>query len=313
MPTPYTRSLRRQSRRNRRQLLWSILALLIGYAIVWFNNHHQATPAGQSVRDSIASADTTQFLAERSVGDPTIHVALGVPTDATPDNDVLLRRTQYVLSYNPTTRCANWVAWNQSAWWYGSAPRYRGQFLPDPLLPPEFQPVLHRDYVGSGFDRGHLVRSEERTRSASDNRTTFYTTNILPQYHALNAGPWLRLEEYVEHLCKQNSRELFIIAGPIYHDTSRTTIGRGVRVPAECFKIIVVLPKGRAKESVTSNTPVIAVRMPNLPDITGSWEQFATTVSDIERATGYRFFTALPDYVARALKEQRLQTGVLSF
>jgi endonuclease G len=156
-----------------------------------------------------------------------------------------------------------------------------------------------------------MVRSEERTRTDEDNRTTFYTTNILPQYHALNAGPWLRLEEYVEQLCKQYNRELFIVAGPIYHDTCRTVIGRGVRVPAECFKIIVVLPKGRANESVTATTPVIAVRMPNRPDISGSWEQYVTTVSDIERATSYRFFTALPDDIARALKQQR--TGIISF
>ncbi len=310
MPTPYSRILRGRLPRNPRQIIWSIVALLAAYAIVWYQQHSTPSHLSQSLRDSLLH-DTTRYVAERFPGSPAIHVLLGMPKDASPDDDIVIERAQYVLSYNPTTRCPNWVAWNQSAWWYGPAPRYRGPFLPDPLLPSRFPPVLHRDYTGSGFDRGHMVRSEERTRNAEDNRTTFYTTNILPQHHALNAGPWLRLEEYVERLCKEYDRELYIIAGPIYHDTSRTTIGAGVRVPAECFKIIVVLPKGRTHESVTSTTPVIAVRMPNRPEISGEWDQYITTVSDIERATGYRFFDVLPAAVARALKQQR--TGILAF
>ncbi|MCX8050492.1 MAG: DNA/RNA non-specific endonuclease [Chlorobi bacterium] len=289
--------------RNPRQIVWSLLVLLATYAVIWWQQQHNGTPIAQSLRDTLTE-DTSAFVAERNIGNDNIHLELGMPTDATPNDDVIIRRWQYVLSYNPTTRCPNWVAWNLSAWWYGSARRHRGQFMPDPLLPPQYPAVLHRDYVGSNYDRGHMVRSEERTRSEEDNRATFYTTNILPQTHALNAGPWLRLEEYVERLCKNDRQELYIVAGPIYHDTSRTVIGRGVRVPAECFKIIVVLPKGAGKRSVTTATEVIAVRMPNRPDVSGSWEQYVTSVSDIEQATGYRFFTALPDSVARILKSK---------
>lgn len=297
----------RASRRNvstarTRQILWSALLLLLAYVVFWL--HQRSSHHEQSVLPP-PSGDASRFIAERFYGDPRIHVMMGIPQDATPNDDVLIERAQYVLSYNPTTRCANWVAWNLSAWWYGTVKRHRGQFLPDPLLPPQYPPVLHRDYVGSGFDRGHLVRSEERTRTEEDNLTTFYTTNIVPQYHELNAGPWLRLEEYVEQLCKTRRCELYIVAGPIYHDTSRATIGRGIRVPAECFKIILVLPKGAGREAVTTATPVIAVRMPNARWVNGSWEQFATTIADIERATGYRFLTALPDSVARVLKTRR--------
>lgn len=301
----------RRTPRNRRQIMWSLLILLAAYALLWFEQHDLQHQSGRA--PNTVPHDTGHYLGERFNGSPSLHVLLGVPRDASGDDDVIIERSQYVLSYNPTTRCANWVAWNQSAWWYGTAPRHRGPFLPDPLLPPQYPPVLHREYTASGFDRGHLVRSEERTRTPEDNLTTFYTTNILPQYHALNAGPWLQLEEYVERLSKEGGRELFIIAGPIYHDTSQTTIGRGVRVPAECFKIIVILPKGHSTDAVTTQTPTIAVRMPNRPDISGSWEQFATTVSDIERATGYRFFTALADSIARTLKSRRTVVPPVAF
>ncbi|MCS7302220.1 MAG: DNA/RNA non-specific endonuclease [Candidatus Kapabacteria bacterium] len=303
MPTPYTRGLRRTRHRNRRQFLWSLLVLAIGLGILWWQQ--QSSLHHPELLSPSSAIDTSAYIAERFPGSPAIHVMFGVPRDANSDDDILIQRPQYVLSYNPSTRCANWVCWNLSAWWYGSAPRHRGPFLPDPLLPPSIVPVYHRDYTNSGYDRGHLVRSEERTRSIEDNITTFYTTNIIPQHRALNAGPWLRFEEYIEQLCKRSERELYIIAGPIYHDTARTTIGSGIRVPSECFKIVVLLPKGRGKESVTSTTEVIAVRMPNRANVSGTWEQFVCSVADIEKATGYRFFTAIPDSIAQAWRYRR--------
>lgn len=303
MPT-YSRDRKRRMR-NPRQLIWSFVILALAFAALWWQENNRIVPQRTTV------LDTTTFIAERFPGRASIHVLLGIPTDNSPNDDVLIQRWQYVLSYNPSTQCANWVSWNQSAWWYGKAPRHRGQFMPDPLLPRLYPPVLHRDYTNSGFDRGHLVRSEERTRTVEDNLTTFYTTNIIPQYHQLNAGPWLELEDYVEQLCKQQQRELFIIAGPIFHANDYRTIGRGVRVPSECFKIIVLLPKGHGPESVTLTTPVIAVRMPNVPTVTGPWQRYITTVADIEHATGYQFFTALPDSITRSLKLKR--GGALSF
>ena len=71
---------------------------------------------------------------------------------------------------------------------------------PDDMLPAGWYRVQDHDYAGSGYDRGHMVRSEERTRSPEDNKTTFYLTNVLPQTHELNAGPWLRLEDYCQDL-----------------------------------------------------------------------------------------------------------------
>ena len=43
-------------------------------------------------------------------------------------------------------------------------------------------------------------KRKERTRSPEDNRATFLLTNILPQTHDLNGGPWLRLEEHCREL-----------------------------------------------------------------------------------------------------------------
>jgi endonuclease G, mitochondrial len=228
------------------------------------------------------------------------HILLGIPVDDSDADDVPVRRPQYVLSYNPILNAANWVSWECSAAWYGDVPRRRGAFLTDPLLPAGLRRVRDRDYSGSGFDRGHMVRSEERTRTAEDNRSTFYLTNVLPQHPALNRVTWLALEYWCERQCKDHDRMLCVIAGGVFHGPLRriggTHTGDGVAVPDSCFKIIVVLNPGEGPGDVDATTPVIAVMMPNDATAAGeSWTHYLTTVDLIEDSTGYDFLSAVSE------------------
>jgi len=238
--------------------------------------------------------------------DPSPHLALGIPADDDAANDYLLRRPQYVLSYNKDQNIANWVSWELNAGWYGDTPRYKGKFMEDPELPAGFYRVKHDDYTGSGYDRGHMVRSEERTRNAEDNKSTFYTTNILPQYHDLNAGPWLRLEDHCEDLSKRDRKQLYVIAGGIKPKRGVKTIGHGVVVPNEFFKVIVILEAGQGPSDVNESTPVIAVIMPNVEGLMGEgWETYRTTVDEIEKKTGYELLSALPESVQNVIEAKK--------
>jgi hypothetical protein len=55
------------------------------------------------------------------------HMLLGNPSNATPDvaneNNYLMTKPQYSLSYNRSRATANWVSWRLDASWIGSAPR----------------------------------------------------------------------------------------------------------------------------------------------------------------------------------------------
>lgn len=278
---------------NKRRIISIAIALAFAIGIWWFKNHSNSRDVA-SDSAVVTQGANGKAIAEVNPGNPDVHIAMGLPTDNTPADDYILKRAQYILSYNNNKHNPNWVSWNLSDYWYGDAERHKGQFMPDPDLPKELYRVVHRDYTNSGFDRGHMCRSEERTRNDEDNTTTFYTTNLLPQYHELNAGPWLRLEDMCQTLCKRYKKELYVIAGPIY-SKDMGTIGNGVAVPSECFKIIVVLEKGQSVKDVTENTRIIAVRMPNSRDIEQSqWRNYETTVRDIEKATGYNFLSNLP-------------------
>jgi endonuclease G len=241
-------------------------------------------------------------------GTPSIHLALGTPTDADPSDDHLMVRPQYALSYNPRRLGPNWVSWELNAGYYGGQRRHKGHFLTDESLPAGWYRVHHDDYANTEFDRGHMVRSEERTRSREDNEATFLLTNILPQRHDLNGGPWLRLEEYCQQLAQHGHKEMFLTAGPIFGPTV-PTIGHGVAVPEAFYKIVVVLEAGQGPGDVAEQTRVIAVLMPNAVGILEQpWGRYRTSVAEIERRSGYHFLGRVPEGV-RTVLEGRVDSG----
>lgn len=218
----------------------------------------------------------------------SIHLELGIPRDNDTTDDYIIIRPQYALSYNKNKNIANWVAWELNALWFGDVPRYSGNFITDTTLPIGFYRVKHSDYTNSGYDRGHLVMSEERTATEEDNKATFILSNILPQRPDLNRGVWLDLENYCNDLCLDSNKELFIYAGGIFH--TNNTIGAGVAVPDSCFKIIVILDRGQKLKDVNVNTQVIAVVMPNIDGVMNdTWDKYNTTIRRIENSTGYDF------------------------
>lgn len=234
----------------------------------------------------------------------SIHIALGEPKDSDPINDYVVLRPQYVFSYDHFTNTTNWVAWNLNATWYGDVDRYDGNFISDTSLPKDWTIIKHSDYTNSGFDRGHMVRSEERTKTIEDNKSTFYMTNILPQTPDLNRGVWYDFELFCEDLCKNQKKELFVVAGGVYH--SNTTINGKIKVPDSCFKIVVVLESGQSLKDVNKNTTVYAVMMPNIAGVRkDTWDKYKTTVDAIESSTGYDFLNAISTEIQATIESKK--------
>lgn len=231
------------------------------------------------------------------------HVSLGVPFDADSTDDYLIVRNQYVLSYNKVLNIPNWVSWELNSDWFGDVDRYSGNFITDTTLPIGFYRVKHSDYTNSGYDRGHLVRSEERTNTIEDNKSTFILTNIIPQTPDLNRGVWLNLEYYCEDLCKKDNKLLYVIAGGI--NRTKNTIGNQIVVPDSCFKIVVVLEKGQSLLDVNESTQIISVVMPNIEGVrSDKWEKYRTSVRAIENSTGYNFLDKLPINIQNIIEQR---------
>jgi endonuclease G len=211
-----------------------------------------------------------------------------------------------VVSYNSSRKVPNWVSWELNTSYLGSTPR-QDDFRPDDTLPPTLPQAQLADYVGSGYDRGHMCPSADRTLTVAANSQTFYLSNMVPQAANNNQGPWNDLENECRNLARAG-KELFIISGGTF-SASSNQVGSGVVVPDDTFKVIVVLDAvGQGPADVAANTRVIAVLMPNenseIP-MTADWHTFRVSVDMIEALTGYDFLSDV-DPAVQAIVESRV-------
>jgi endonuclease G len=238
----------------------------------------------------------------------SIHSALGNPSNAVANKEMsdnfLLEKPQFVLSYNKAKGGANWVSWHVEAADLGG--EERGQFAPDLSLPKDWR-ILPRDYLNSGYDRGHLCPSGDRTASRIANDATFAMSNMLPQEGDVNRFGWAKLEGYTRDLVKRGN-EAYVITGGY---GSKETIANGrVNVPTNFWKVIVILPSGKNDlKRINTKTRVIAVDMPNDEGLSQKpWRDYITTVDEIETATGYDLLSKLPEAIQAAV-EAKKDTG----
>lgn len=246
-------------------------------------------------------------------GNPgTVHLTLGNPSAAVTNvsypANYLMIKPQYAMSYHRDYGKPNWVAWHLDPTWLGSAPR-QDNFRADASLPSGWYRVGATSYSGSGFDRGHMCPSADRTANVTDNGATFFMTNMIPQAPDNNQGPWAKLEDYERTLVNAGN-ELYIYSGSYgvggtgSSGAASTINGGKVTVPNRVWKIIVVLPQGTNDLArVSTSTRVIAVNLPNTQGIRSvSWGTYRVSVDAIESATGYNFLSEVSTSIQNVIE-----------
>ena len=149
----------------------------------------------------------------------------------------------------------------------------KDNFKPDPKL---FQYTdLSKDYVGSGFDRGHMMPAADnlcQTQQVQDE--CFYFSNMAAQYHSLNAGDWKSLETFVREEAKK-SDSIRVWCGNIGEIKK---IG-SVSVPKYCWKVIYIKKENIWKSFLFENNT-------SKPD---GFQNNEVEISEIEKMTGLKF------------------------
>jgi endonuclease G len=229
--------------------------------------------------------------------------ALGYPTDSTTDplnrTDYLLERSQYTLSYNDDTRQANWVSWSYTT--TDSGAQARTDAWSEELDLPAGYLRIGIAAFGTGWDRGHMTPSADRTLSLIDNQLTFRMSNIIPQASNNNRGPWAQFEDYSRSMASDGS-EVLIISGP--SEFEGEFLPNGMAVPVSIWKIAVKVDAGpgSAASRLDFDSRVIALITPNVNVGLGTWQSYITSVEEIEAITGYDFFSEADPSVAIYLK-----------
>ncbi|WP_212003931.1 DNA/RNA non-specific endonuclease [Chitinophaga sp. HK235] len=252
---------------------------------------------------AVAVGDTTSTDPGQPTGSDDDNMLMGNPSNAlanvTAENNYLMVKTYYTLSYNRSRATPNWVSWHIQSSDLGSVSR-TNDFRADITLPAGWYQVQNTSYSGSGFDRGHNCPSADRTSSTTANSATFLMSNMMPQAPNNNQQTWANLENYTRSLVTAGN-EVYVICGSYGQGGTGSlggvtyTIDNGnVTVPSNIWKVVVVLPNGNNDLSrVNGSTRVIAINTPNINSINTDWKQYRTTVRDIENATGYNLLSAL--------------------
>lgn len=231
-----------------------------------------------------------------------VYLALGNPSNASAadPNNYLMVNQFFALSYNRDKAIPNWAAWRISKAEVGDFPRPNPDpFRPDDRLPKGWKRVTPSDYTGSGFDRGHLAPSADRSASVEGMSETFLMTNMTPQTGDLNRGPWQKLEGYLRTLVTRGN-DVYIFSG-VYGEKGK--LKNKVSIPTNNWKIAVAVPSGSPISAINENTRVIAVDMPNVKGIKNAdWQVYRTSVRQIEQNTGYKFLSNLPQNLQDVLE-----------
>lgn len=219
-----------------------------------------------------------------------VHCLYGCPQGAAEDNPLLLRPI-YALSYNTLTKSADWAAYRVTSGSVGIAsslsrqPR-RDDYVADTLLPEDFEAEsemqLHRaQYVP-------LVNFAATPYWDDVN----YLTNAVARSNGLDQGAWFGLEWAIRNLVNRE-QELYVVTGPVYDDASAAltlATDKTHRVPDSFFKIVVT-PEGEMASFLFPQDASVGIHHCNMQ----------VSLDEVEALTGLEFFPERGDPLSATL------------
>lgn len=205
-------------------------------------------------------------------------------------SEVKLDHKYFVVSYNKEHRLANYVQYALTKKnIQGSKFKRTDKFFPDPQLKKlGLVPVVKKDYLKSGFDRGHLAPAEDFSWSREGIDQTFVMTNITPQKGSLNQRAWKYLEARVRRwACGEEKIE--VSTGPVLI-TGLKKLKGSISIPEKFFKAVV-------DHSPPKKAVCFIYRQEDEQDV---YRERAMSVSECEKIIGFKLF---PDLLE---KERRI-------
>ncbi len=94
-----------------------------------------------------------------------------------------------------------------------------------------------RDYVNSGYDRGHLANDASFDYDKKVLRKTYSMANIIPQAPKVNRRTWIKAEKFARKIAYK-LKEVNVINGVIYSDNPLRIGKNKIAVPSAFWKMI---------------------------------------------------------------------------
>jgi len=198
---------------------------------------------------------------------------LGLSTIANGQDTVRIKHTNYETVFSKSKKYPVYVEWwvTKKKLICKNPIKRSNNFAPDPKLVKDSD--INTDYIGSGFDRGHISPAADNQCSGQKAMDeSFYFTNMAPQYPGLNRGEWKVLEEQTREWAKVQD-SLFIQSGC----GGQVKKIKTVTVPSYCWKIITFKKSNKVQAYV----------FPNQPNKTISFKQHKVSLDSITKLTNF--------------------------
>lgn len=209
---------------------------------------------------------------------PYDNLRIGVPVFT----DYVVDREWFCIGYSRKHRQPLWVQYRLlAAEVENKVVERSNNFHKDRVIPESPAP---KDYAKTGYDRGHMAPAGDMRWSPQAMSDSFLMTNMSPQHPRCNRATWKYLEEQVREWAK-NEKELYVICGPVFAEKSIAICNGTIPVPLAYFKIVY---------DVTPPEKMIAFIIPNWKT-KGNLQNFTVTVEQVEKITGFNFFSNLPE------------------
>lgn len=210
------------------------------------------------------------------------HVVWGAPQIAQEGNNQYLCRTGYAVNYNYATKVAYFVTEVIRPENLVRTAARKDDFREDPEIPAQYRVTL-KEYVGSGYDRGHMAPAADFMNSVQMMSESFLLSNMMPQNPGNNRGIWKYTEEMTRYWVQKYNTPMYVITGTIYNQPYKT-FGNNVYVPSHIWKVVID-PK---------NIRSIAFLYPNEKLDPKTIEQYVVSIAEIEKYAGVDISPQLP-------------------
>jgi endonuclease G len=149
------------------------------------------------------------------------------------------------------------------------------KFVPDPLLTSYTNNL--KDYVRSGYDKGHNMSAEDNVCSYDGMDECYYFSNMTPQPHFFNAGIWAELEKAE----REEVRKHGTIMVSVGCTGKKATIGaHKVVVPKYMWKVVYI----------PSDDLYFCYMFPNSDEVAdGNYNDYRVNLSYIKTNAGVHF------------------------
>lgn len=214
-------------------------------------------------------------------------------------------RVNYTALYDTERYASLWVAYSLTSEDMGDIKR-PSSWSYNPQLSTSKQVNLCSRSYNDDYSRGHLIPNASRNARREEQEQTFYVTNSVPQIqNGFNGGVWMHLESAVQQYAEHEP--LYVATGVVFEPvgescevryTSAKDDTMRVPVPNYFYKVVLRVERSASGEVVDAETIGFWFEHRQYSD---KYYNYAVSVEEVERLTGFDFFQSLPDDVeARA-------------